>query len=111
MSRIDSYIINTIRLNQILKNRVPFDQVDLFKRSTSLKTEPSSNNGKSKSNSRSKSRSARRGLVIETNEQAHVYLKQFITIMCLHIDFTGMISSKNLENFLNIKVLIIVYIL
>jgi hypothetical protein len=74
---IDSYIVNTIKLNQILKKRTSFDQVEFFKRSL-------------KQNSRAKNdQNVAPAVTINSDEQARFYLKQFVTVMCLHIDFTG----------------------
>jgi hypothetical protein len=70
---IDSYIINTIKLNQILKNQVPFDQVDFFFKKPAKKTI---------SKKQAKIR-------VSNDEDARHYMKQFITIMSLHCGFVG----------------------
>lgn len=84
MPLIDSYIVNTIKLNQIVKNRVMFDQVELFKKWNTAKNK----SGQEKKDNLSSS-------TIKTNEELRFYLRQFITIMCLHIDFTGWFCSVN----------------
>ncbi len=70
---IDSYIINTIKLNQILKNRISFDQVEFF----------------SKRNSKNEKRSNRNSILIKKDDDARDSLKKFICIMCIHSGFNG----------------------
>jgi hypothetical protein len=73
---IDSYIINTIKLNQLLKNQVAFDQVDFFLKKPANK----SNNSASKKLAK---------LRVNNDQDARYYMKQFITIMSLHCGFVG----------------------
>ena len=74
---IDSYIINTIKLNEILKNRVSFDQVDFFVKKKCKKDEK-----KPKTQIKPKK-------IINSDDDARSYLKQFIIIMSIHSGFTG----------------------
>ena len=69
---IDSYIINTIKLNRILKNNLTFEQIECF------------NNKSAK-----KSKNFTKSIIINTDEEARQALKQFVIIMSLHSGFTG----------------------
>lgn len=72
---LDSYIISTIKLNQVLKDKTPFEQVDFFL--------------KSKRKNPKKLKSTRGKIPqINTDEDARFYLKQFISIMSIHCGFT-----------------------
>jgi hypothetical protein len=78
---IDSYIINTIKLNQILKSGVSFDQVDFF---TNRQPQKKANNRKQVV-----------PVTVNNDEDARHYMRQFVTIMCMHAGFTGRyINSK-----------------
>jgi hypothetical protein len=68
---IDSYIVNTIKLNQLLKSNEPFESVDFFKK----------NNTKCDQNEQKKQ------ITIHSDNDAHKYLKDFIVIMCMHCGF------------------------
>ena len=74
---IDSYIINTIKLNQILNSNVPFERVDFFVKSKSCEQISS------------KRKQAPKAARVNTDEEARHFLKQFVIIMCLHCGFDG----------------------
>lgn len=69
---IDSYIINTIKLNQILKNRISFDQIEFFS-NMNLKNENKN----------------KKTILVKTDQDARDSLKKFICIMCIHSGFNG----------------------
>lgn len=74
---IDSYIINTIKLNRILNNDLTFDQIEYFATKT--------NNNEKRSIKKLKS--------IRTDNEARNELKQFIMVMCIHTGFVEINSS------------------
>lgn len=80
---IDSYIINTIKLNQLLRNRITFEQVDSF-----FARSNAQNNNK-QSNRTVKSSQPR----VESDQDARHYMRQFIVILCLHSGFNS--NTKN----------------
>ncbi|CAF1068702.1 unnamed protein product [Brachionus calyciflorus] len=85
---IDSYIINTIKLNQVLKDKVPFEEIDFFL--------------KSKRKNPKKLKSTKSTLPkVNTDEDAKVYLKQFISIMSIHCGFSQ-ISSLALDTLVDV---------
>ena len=74
---IDSYIINTIKLNQILKNDVPIEQIDFFFQKQNKKSHKKQATDKAQT------------LHITNDQEARHYMKQFIVIMSLHCGFVG----------------------
>ena len=79
---IDSYIINTIKLNRIINSGLAFDKIEYF---TNKKTRQPEKRSKIKS----------RNIVINSDKEARICLRQFITIMSIHCGFTGIISNFN----------------
>lgn len=73
---IDSYIINTIKLNWILTSGRSFDQISYF-----------SNKPKEVKSECTKQR--KNAIQIHTDNDARHHLKQFISVMSIHCGFTG----------------------
>jgi hypothetical protein len=73
---IDSYIINTIKLNQILNYKIPFEQVDFFTKKKMSKTET----GK---------KMDRKNIRVNNDQVVRHYLKKFVTVLSLHCGFNG----------------------
>ena len=73
---IDSYIISTIKLNQVLRDKTPFEEVDFFRKSK---------------RKNAKKLKINRGNYpkITTDEDARFHLKQFISIMAIHCGFNS----------------------
>ena len=69
---IDSYIVNTIKLNKILRNQVSFDKIEFFTRSSR----------KAKSTVKSKKSPLKESNL--SNKEVRECLKNFIVIMSLH---------------------------
>jgi len=76
---IDSYIVNTIKLNKILRNQVSFDQIDFFTRPTKKAI---------KFKATEKSKISRRQEVLSSKDVREC-LKNFIVIMSLHCGLTS----------------------
>jgi len=72
---IESYIINTIKLNKILNSGLAFDQIDYFTRKPNEQVPAKTRNKKI--------------LCIQTDKDARICLKQFITVMSIHSGFIG----------------------
>ena len=72
---IDSYIISTIKLNQVLKDKTPFEEVDFFLKSKRKSAKKLKSNGEIFPK-------------INTDEDARFYLKKFVSTMAIHCGFT-----------------------
>ena len=82
---IDSYIVNTIKLNRILRNQVSFDQIDFFTKPTKKKINSSA--AWKKTNSIPTSSSTQQ--VILSSKEVRECLMNFIVIMSLHCGHTS----------------------
>ena len=74
---IDSYIVNTIKLNKILRNQVSFDKIEFFTRSTK----------KTKCESAKTTMKSKKSTIKEpnlSNKEVRECLKNFIVLMSLH---------------------------
>ena len=69
--------LNTIKLNQILKNDVPIEQIDFFFQKQNKKSHKKQATDKAQT------------LHITNDQEARHYMKQFIVIMSLHCGFVG----------------------
>jgi len=85
---IDSYIINTIKLNQLLKENFTFDRIDAFFKSKKKKKKIVSENINKDQQSGMKIKKT----IIHSNDSARSALWQFVVIMSLHTGFDGKIA-------------------
>ncbi len=74
---IESYIINTIKLNKILSSGLGFDQIDYFTKKSKIQMPAKKETHHNKNPT------------INTDQEARKCLKQFITIMSMHCGFLG----------------------
>ena len=89
---IDSYIINTIKLNQLLKENYTFDKIDAF-----FKCKKAKKKGVSEKANVNKHKQLVRKMknpIIHSNESARSSLWQFVVIMSLHAGFDGKFTYK-----------------
>jgi hypothetical protein len=84
---IDSYIMNTIKLNEILKNNISFDQVDFFKKQSTNSTQQQQQQ-KQQQSTTSPRPDIDLEMKITSDDDARVILRKFITIMAMHSGFT-----------------------
>ena len=76
---IDSYVINTIKLNRILNSGLGFDKIEHFSNNRQSMNNNAKNNDKKVAKQRT----------IRTDNDARINLKQFITVMSIHSGFIG----------------------
>ena len=82
---IDSYIVNTIKLNRILRNQVSFDQIDFFTKTTKKKI----NSSTTRKKTNSKATFSSNQQIILSSKEVRECLKNFIVIMSLHCGHTS----------------------
>lgn len=80
---VDSYIINTIKLNKILNKQTRFEDVEFFRKKKKLPKKLKIEMPK-----------------IYSNQDAQIHLKQFISIMSIHTGFSRiLLFFKFFSNF------------
>jgi hypothetical protein len=94
---IDSYVINTIKLNQLLKENFTFDQIDAFFKSKKKKgkiVSEKANKNKQKNLPKNKKTTT---ITTHSNESARSSLWQFVVVMSLHAGFDGKEDKSKLS--------------
>lgn len=83
---IDSYIINTIKLNRILNSGLDFDQIEFFSNKSKLKERTTQ----------------KKPVIVNTDKDARHVLRQFITVMSIHTGFERIIIMDLVLSFKHI---------
>ena len=73
---VDSYIVNTIKLNRLLNNGVTFDQIECFM-----------SRKENKERLKKAARNKKKSCGINSEEELKRVLKEFVSVMCLHSGF------------------------